>query len=88
MQEVQAITSTPLEVIPSLRRRTSKVLPWCSGSGFTLLTCSAAADASKASAKMKSEVPGKTKEAEKKGEAYAQAAGSKVDSAVCMTVPS
>jgi len=40
------------------------------------------ADASKASAKLKSEVPGKTKEVEKKGEAYAQSAGSKLDGAV------
>jgi hypothetical protein len=42
------------------------------------------ADASKASAKIKSEVPGKTKETEKKAEAYAQSAGSKFDNAVRM----
>ena len=47
-----------------------------------LLTRLTTADASKASAKLKSEVPGKTKEVEKKGEAYAQSAGSKLDSAV------
>lgn len=50
-----------------------------------LLTRSAA-DASKASAKVKEEVnaaPGRGKEAEKRGEQYAHQAGAKLDSAVC-----
>jgi len=38
-------------------------------------------DLSKASAKVKSEIPGRTKEAEKTGEAWAAQAGAKVDSA-------
>jgi len=46
------------------------------------LTCLATADAAKASAKVKSEAPGRAKEAEKQGEAIAQSAGSKFDSAV------
>lgn len=40
------------------------------------------ADASKATAKIKSEAPGKEKEAEKKGEATAAQAGQKFDKAV------
>ena len=39
-------------------------------------------DLSKASAKIKSEVPGRAKEAQKEGEKWASVAGSKVDSAV------
>jgi hypothetical protein len=39
-------------------------------------------DAARASAKVKSELPGSTKEAKKAGEEWAQRAGSKVDSAV------
>jgi hypothetical protein len=41
-----------------------------------------AGDLSKASAKVKSEIPGKTKEAQKDAEKWASQAGSKVDSAV------
>jgi hypothetical protein len=59
------------------------MLAWCPPSfSISLLTHPTTADASKASAKLKSEVPGKAKEVEKKGEAYAQSAGSKFDSAV------
>ncbi|KAL9624978.1 MAG: hypothetical protein Q9160_000707 [Pyrenula sp. 1 TL-2023] len=41
----------------------------------------AEADVSRASAKVKSEVPGKEKEAEKQGQAYASQAGQKIDQA-------
>lgn len=41
-----------------------------------------AADVSKASAKVKSEVPGRTNQAQKEGEKWASEAGAKVDSAV------
>lgn len=41
-----------------------------------------AADVSKASAKVQSELPGRTKEAEKKGQAWASEAGAKLDNAV------
>lgn len=40
------------------------------------------ADTSKASAKVKGELPGRTKEAQKTGEAWASEAGAKIDSAV------
>lgn len=40
------------------------------------------ADLSKASAKIKSEVPGKTNQAQKEGEKFASEAGAKVDSYV------
>ncbi len=43
-------------------------------------------DLSRASAKIKSEVPGRTKEAEKEGEKWAAQAGAKVDAAV--SIPS
>jgi hypothetical protein len=36
----------------------------------------------KASAKVKSEIPGRAKEAQKKGEAWASEAGAKIDNAV------
>jgi hypothetical protein len=39
-------------------------------------------DVSRASAKIKSEVPGRTKEAQKEGEKWASEAGAKLDSAV------
>ena len=41
-------------------------------------------DASKASAKVKSELPGSNKETQKQGEEWAQRAGSKLDSTVCV----
>ncbi|KAK0107066.1 hypothetical protein ONS95_003776 [Cadophora gregata] len=40
------------------------------------------ADLSRASAKIKSEIPGRTKEAQKEGEKWASEAGAKLDSAV------
>ncbi|CAL3971311.1 hypothetical protein PZA11_007831 [Diplocarpon coronariae] len=42
----------------------------------------AEADLSRASAKIKSEIPGRTQEAQKEGEKWASQAGAKVDSAV------
>jgi len=39
-------------------------------------------DLSKASAKVKSEIPGRTKEAQKEGEKWASEAGAKLDNAV------
>lgn len=44
------------------------------------------ADAAEAQAKIKSEIPGKGKEYEKKGEAMASRAGQKLDSAVRLTL--
>lgn len=41
-------------------------------------------DISRASAKIKSEIPGRTKEAQKEGEKWASEAGAKLDSAVCI----
>ena len=41
-------------------------------------------DASSASAKLKSELPGSAKEAKKQGEVWAQSAGSTLDSTVCV----
>jgi hypothetical protein len=45
------------------------------------------ADLSKASAKVKGEIPGTGKEVEKKADLWATEAGQKIDSAVCLTRP-
>jgi len=45
------------------------------------------ADLSRASAKIKSEIPGRTKEAQKEGEKWANEAGAKLDNAVSTSKP-
>jgi len=73
------------------RTGTILVLALAGGAGYYLYTAGGdpkvaqknlEADASKAAAKLKTDVPGKAKEAEKTGEAYAAQAGQKFDAAV------
>jgi Skp family chaperone for outer membrane proteins len=75
-----ATTSIPLAA--TLRSRKSKPKVSHQIRLQTITTDVLSADASKLSAKVKSEVPGKEKEAEKKGEELAQRAGASLDKAV------
>lgn len=78
---VSAITYTPQVVIQRLQRSSLRVCSTCG-----IYSCSLAnkvpGDLSKVSAKVKSEIPGRTKEAQKDAEKWASEAGSKADSAV------
>ena len=74
-----ATTSTQLVVTPRLRRSKLKVRRSRSARSTAYMF---SADASKLSAKVKSEAPGREKEAEKKGQELAQRASSSFDKAV------
>lgn len=77
---VQVITCTVLVVTQRLLRRRWRVIQatsWCK-----LHADNFVADAHKLSAKVKSEIPGREKQAEAKGEELAQRAGSKADELV------
>lgn len=78
---VLATISIPPAVTQRLPRNNSKARAIQHHGTSSLLTESAA-DAHKVSAQVKSEIPGREKEAEKKGEALAQQAGQKFDRAV------
>ena len=80
MQEL--ITCTPPVVTQKLRARRFSV---CSNSiGSRILVLTTTDDAATASAKIKGELPGSGKEAQKQGEEWASKAGQKLDSTVSL----
>ena len=78
--EVWDTTSTQLAVTPRQLRRSSRVCRTFR-SVLQILTC-IIADVSQASRKIQNELPGREKEAEKKGQAMLSEAGTKFDKAV------
>jgi hypothetical protein len=87
-QAVSATTFTPQEVTQRLQRSSLRVCHNRNLYPFSFAN-TATGDISKASAKVKSEIPGRTKEAQKDAEKWASEAGSKVDSTVSdpITIP-